>query len=58
MITAVSNGLRKNYQENNRPSAAGAVSVSRLIQLFLAFSLVDWLFSAKFKFKCKNAGFR
>ena len=33
----LSNGWRKNYQENNRPSAAGAVSVSALIQLVLAF---------------------
>ena len=54
----LSNGSRKNYRENNRPSAAGAVWVSGLIQLFLAFSLVDWSFSAKFKLKCKNAGFR
>ena len=54
----LSNGSCKNYQENNRPSAAGAISVSGLIQLFLALSLVDWSFSAKFKLKCKNAEFQ
>ena len=57
-MEALSNGSRKNYRESNRPSAAGAVWVSGLIQLFLAFSLVDWSFSAKLKLKCKNAGFR
>ena len=33
----LSNGSRKNYCENNRPSAAGAVGVSRLIQLIFRY---------------------
>ena len=33
----LSNGSRKNYCENNRPGAAGAVGVSRLIQLIFRY---------------------